>query len=316
MPATAAAAPAMSSRDWGLLLVLSVLWGGTFFFSKIALEAMPPLTLVLARVSLGALGLGLFKRASGVAAPRQPAVWAAFFGMGLLNNVLPFGLIFWGQAHLPKDIAASLAAILNATTPVFGVIVAHFLTRDEKLNARKLAGVLLGFGGVALMLAPRLWGGSLPGGDLTAPGMAACLAAALVYGFAGIFGRRFKRMGVEPLQTAFGQLAASTVMMLPIAFASDQPWTLPLPSAPVLAAVAALALLSTSVAYVLYFKILATAGAANLLLVTFLIPVSAILLGTLVLGERLQLVHAAGMALIGAGLAAIDGRLWAWLVSR
>ena len=312
-----AKAPVMSGSNWAMLLILSVLWGGTFFFAKIALASIPPLTLVLARVSLGALGLLVYMRLSGVAIAAGPKVWAAFFGMGLLNNVLPFCLIFWGQSHLPAPIAASLASILNATTPVFGVIIAHFLTADEKLNPARMAGVLLGLGGVALILAPGLAGQELasPAGYLPA-GMLACLTAAAIYGFAGIFGRRFKDMGVQPLQTAFGQLAASTTMMIPLALVVDQPWNLPVPGLVTLAAIAGLALISTSIAYVLYFRILATAGATNLLLVTFLIPVSAILLGTLLLNEHLQGIHLAGMALIGLGLAAIDGRLAKRVLNR
>lgn len=310
MPIHSTSSSSMSGANWALLLLLSVLWGGTFFFSKIALAAVPPLTLVLARVSIGALGLLAWLLATGVSIPSGRSVWLAFFGMGLLNNVLPFGLIFWGQSRLPHEIATSLASILNATTPVFGVVIAHFLTADEKLSLGKCCGVGLGFAGVALMLSPRLMQASAPAvGDSVAAGMIACLAAAAIYGFAGIFGRRFKNMGVQPQQTASGQLAASSVIMVPVAMIVDHPWELPLPGWEPLVAVLALALVSTSVAYVLYFRILATAGATNLLLVTFLIPVSAILLGTLLLSEKLAPVHIAGMGLIGLGLAAIDGRL-------
>ena len=311
------AALALSAHDWGLLLILSVLWGGTFFFAKIALVAFPPLTLVLGRVALGALALLAWLRLTGVKVPRSVPVWRAFFGMGLLNNVLPFTLIFWGQAALPHEIAASLASILNATTPVFAVVTAHFLTRDEKLTPPKLTGVMLGFAGVAVMIGPRLLASDQGGATAHAiTGMLACLAGALVYGFAGLYGRRFKAMGVAPVQTAFGQLAASSVMMAPLALVVDQPWTLPTPDAGAWAALVALAFVSTALAYVLYFRILAHAGATNLMLVTFLIPVSAILLGWLFLGEHLQAVHVAGMLLIGAGLAAIDGRLARRVLNR
>ena len=311
------AAPALSAHDWGLLLILSVLWGGTFFFAKIALAALPPLTLVLGRVVLGALALLAWLRLTGVKVPTAAPVWRAFFGMGLLNNVLPFSLIFWGQATMPHEIAASLASILNATTPVFAVVTAHFLTRDEKLTPPKLLGVTLGFAGVAVMIGPRLLAADQGGSAAHAvTGMLACLAGALVYGFAGLYGRRFKAMGVAPVQTAFGQLAASSAMMLPLALVVDQPWSLPMPNAGAWAALVALALVSTALAYVLYFRILAHAGATNLMLVTFLIPVSAILLGWLFLGEHLQAVHVAGMLLIGAGLAAIDGRLLQRVLNR
>jgi drug/metabolite transporter (DMT)-like permease len=183
--------------------------------------------------------------------------------------------------------------------------VAHVLTRDERLTPSRLAGVIVGFAGVVLMIGPA----ALEGIGTNVLAQLACLAAALSYAFAGVFGRRFKRMGVAPIATAAGQVTASTLMLLPVALLVDRPWTLPQPSLPAWGAVLGLAALSTALAYVLYFRILATAGATNLLLVTFLIPVSAILLGSLMLEERLHPTHFLGMALIGAGLAGIDGRL-------
>jgi drug/metabolite transporter (DMT)-like permease len=236
-----------------------------------------------------------------VTIPYTRPVWLAFFGMGLLNNVVPFCLIVWGQTH----IASGLAAILNATTPLWTVVVAHVLTADEKMTGNRLAGVLIGFVGVIVMVGPALLSG------VAASGLAqvAVVGAALSYAFAGVFGRRFRRMQVPPLATAAGQVTASSLMLLPIAFFFERPWLLPFPDLPVWGAVLGIAVLSTALAYVLYFRILATAGATNLLLVTFLIPISAILLGSLVLGERLDSRHFVGMALIGCGLAAIDGRL-------
>lgn len=291
----------MTASEWAMLLGLSMLWGGSFFFNGVALRELPPLTLVLLRVGLAALILLAVLRAVGVRLPRSPEAWVAFLGMGLLNNALPFCLIVWGQTA----IASGLAAILNATTPLFAVVVAHFLTADEPMTGNRLAGVLVGLGGVAVMVGPSALAGL--GDDAVAQG--AVLLAACAYAFAGVFGRRFKRLGVPPLATAAGQVVASTLLLLPLALLVDRPWTLAVPDWTVGAAVLGLAALSTALAYVVYFRILATAGATNLLLVTFLIPVSAILLGSLVLGERLDPRHVLGMALIGAGLAAIDGRL-------
>jgi len=290
----------MGLGDWTLLIVLSLLWGGSFFFIEGALAALPPFTLVLLRVSLAAAALHLFLRIRGLGMPAGRLVWAAFFGMGLLNNAIPFSLIVWGQTQ----IASGLAAILNATTPLFTVLVAHAATRDERLTGGRLAGVVIGFAGVAVMIGPGALAGL--GDDLLA--QLACLAAALSYAFAGVFGRRFARLGVKPVQTAAGQVTASSLLLLPLALLVDRPWALPLPGPEVWAAVAALALLSTALAYILYFRILATSGATNLLLVTLLIPVTAILLGVAILGERLAAEHIAGMALIALGLAAIDGR--------
>jgi len=290
----------MGPRDFGLLLILSLLWGGSFFFIGVAVRALPPLVIVLLRVCLAATALLSFTWLVGERMPRRRQIWGAFLVMGLLNNVLPFSLIVWGQSH----IASGLASILNATTPLFTVVVAHLLTEDEKLSSARLAGLLAGLGGVVLLI------GSDALSDVGTEVLAqlAVLAAALSYAFAGVYGRRFARLGVSPLATACGQVSASAVLLLPPVLWIERPWRLPLPAAHVWGAVVALGLVSTAVAYVLYFRLLARAGATNLLLVTFLIPISAILLGSIFLGEILQARHFAGMGLIGLGLAAIDGR--------
>jgi len=287
----------MRARLWLLLLALSVLWGGSFFFAKVAIADLPPLTVVFARVGLAAVALNIFL---GTRLFRSGTPWRTFAIMGALNNALPFTLIFWGQT----EIASGLAAILNATTPLFTLVVAHFLTPDEKITPAKTVALATGLLGVVVLIGPDflaratgVWG------------QVACLGAALSYAFAGIYGRRFKAMGVAPVEAAAGQVAASTLLILPIMLLVDRPWLLPsAPGATTWAALACLALLSTALAYVLYFRILAASGATNLLLVTFLIPVPAIMLSAAFLGEQLQLRHFAGMALIGAGLAIIDGR--------
>lgn len=285
-----------------MLLALSVLWGGSFFFVGVAVKELPPLTIVTARVTLAALVLYFVIRLFGVSFPSRREVWTAFFGMGFLNNVAPFVLIVWGQTH----IASGVASILNATTPLFTIVVAHFLTSDEKLTGARLVGVSLGLTGVAVMIG----GAALQKVGVDVLAQVAILLAALSYAFAAVYGRRFKAMGVAPLAVATGQVTASSLMLIPVSLMVDRPWTLSLPSLQVLAALAGIALLSTALAYVLYFRILATSGATNISLVTVLIPVSAILLGILVLGESLQLKHIGGMVLIGAGLATIDGRPW------
>ncbi|OFW97260.1 MAG: ABC transporter permease [Alphaproteobacteria bacterium RIFCSPHIGHO2_12_FULL_66_14] len=296
----------MRAREWSLLVLLSVLWGGSFFFAKVAIGELRPLTVVFGRVALAALALSLVLWLTRRSLFRRDAPWPAFIAMGLLNNVIPFSLIFWGQTQ----IASGLASILNATTPLFTLVVAHLLTRDERINAAKAVALLVGFAGVALLVGPNV----LVGDDSSFIGQMACLGAALSYAFAGVYGRRFQIMGVQPIQAAAGQVTASTVLILPIMLIVDRPWDLAgPPSATVWAALAGLALLSTALAYLLYFRILAAAGATNLLLVTFLIPVTAILLGAAFLGERLEPRHFAGMALIGVGLAAINGRFTARL---
>jgi len=292
----------MSALEWGLLVTLSVLWGCSFFFVAVAVEDLPPLTIVVLRVGLAALALLALTRIMGLALPAERTVWLAFMAMGLLNNAVPFTLIVWSQTH----IASGVASILNATTPLFTVLAAHVLTRDEKTTGGRLAGVLIAFAGVAVMIG----GTAVQSLGVNVVAQLACLAAAISYAVAGVFGRRFITLGIAPMVTATGQVTASSLMLLPVMLVVDRPWRLPAPSLDSVAALLGLALLSTAVAYILYFRILATAGATNLLLVTFLVPVSAILLGLFVLGEMLEPRHFMGMALIGLGLAAIDGSLW------
>jgi len=295
-------AKAMNAREWSLLIALSVAWGGSFFFNGIAVKELPTFTVVVCRVALAAILLFAVMRIIGERMPADAQVWRAFFGMGVLNNVVPFSLIVWGQSH----ITSGLASILNATTPLFTVLLASSLTDDERLTVGRLAGVLLGLAGVAVLVG----GDALHLANTDILAQLACLAGALSYALAGIFGRRFRAMGVSPIATATGQVTASSLILVPAMLLVDRPWTLPAPSLTAVGALIGVASLSTALGYILYFRLLATAGVTNLLLVTLLIPVSAILLGTFVLGEALQPRHFLGMAFIGLGLAAIDGRPW------
>jgi drug/metabolite transporter (DMT)-like permease len=293
----------MGSAEWLMLVVLSILWGGTFFFVAIALIDLPPFTLVFLRVSLGATALAAVSAVLGFRLPTSARLWAGFLTMGALNNVVPFSLIFWSQTQIPSG----LASILNATTPLFAVLFAHLLTVDERLTPERLAGVLLGLAGVTAMTGVE----ALDGFGLAVLAQLAMLGSSMLYALGGLFGRRFR--DVPPMAAATGQLTCAAMLMLPIALIADRPWDLPVPAPATWLAVAGLALLSTALAFTLYFHILATAGATNLLLVTFLIPVSALILGTAILGERLEPRHFAGLALIAAGLAVIDGRPVTWL---
>ncbi len=289
----------MGGREWLLLVLLSLLWGGSFFFNEVALVELRPFTVVLGRVGIAAFALVAFVYLTGRRMPASPKLWGAFLVMGALNNLIPFSLIVWGQV----TIDSGLAAILNATTPLFTVLLAHVLTHDERMTGNRLIGVLLGLGGVAVLVGPDVWG------EFGAQGLAqlAVLGAAASYACAGIYGRRFKEL--PPAVAAAGMLCGTTVMILPLALILDQPWSLR-PSVVTWGAVLGLALFSTALAYLIYFRILAVAGATNLLLVTFLIPVSALFLGVAVLGERPDWSAFAGLTLIFAGLAAVDGRLF------
>ncbi len=287
--------------EWGMLVTLSLIWGGSFFFNAVAVAEVPTLTVVFARVAGGAVLLWAFIHLAGGRMPRDAFTWSAFFGMGLVNNVIPFSLIVWGQSH----VASGIAAILNATTPVFTVLVAHWLTVDERLTPMKLGGVVLGLAGVVILIGVD----ALANLGVALFAQLAFVGASISYAFAGVFGRRFRSLGVTPVQTAAGQVTASSILMLPLVAMVDQPWNLPLPGAGAVGAIAGLAALCTAFAYILYFRILAVAGAVNLLLVTLLVPVSAVLLGSVFLHEQLEPRHVAGMAIIALSLAAIDGRL-------
>lgn len=287
----------MTARQWGLLGVLAVLWGVSFLFSKVALAELPPWTLVLGRFGIAALALLLAARAGGHRIPTSPRLWAGFFVLGALNSLIPFGLIAWGQVQL----TSGLASILNATTPLFTVLVAH-AWGDERLSASRLAGVLIGLAGVCVLIGPGALGG------LGAHTLAelAILGAALSYAFAGTYGRRFRALpSVVPVA---GMMTTAAVMALPIALAVDRPWTL-MVGARTWGALLGLALLSTALGFVLYFRLLATAGATNVMLVTLLMPVVALLLGSMLLREAVAGTALAGMAFIFGGLLAIDGRL-------
>lgn len=295
-PATVNAA--MGLTEWLLIIVLSIIWGGSFFFIKVAVSQVTPLTLVLFRVGLAAAALLIFGFLTGRRLPASLPLWGALLIMGALNNLIPFSLIVWSQQH----IQSSLASILNATTPIFSVVLAHFLTREERLTINRGAGVLLGWIGVALLIGVE----SMEGFDLQIMGYVAMLGAALSYACAAIFGRRFS--GVPPISVTTGMLCCSSLMMIPLVLIFEQPFAID-PSQTTWGAILGLSLVSTALAYIIYFKVLASAGATNILLVTFLIPISAILLGVFILGERLGWNALGGMLLIFTGLIAIDGRL-------
>ncbi len=293
----------MTARDWLLLWVLSVLWGGAFFFAAVAVKEVPPLTLVLCRVGIAALILFVFIKFKGEQIPLGWSFLSIFMMMGFFNNLIPFSLLFWAQTAIPSG----LASILNATTPIFSIVVAHFLLSDEKMAANKIAGAVLGFAGVAVLFG----GDALSGVSISTLGILACLGAALSYGFASVFGRRYRTLGITPSIGALGQLSATTIMMIPIVMFFDQPWTLTMPGTEAIGAIVSLAVASTALAYLIYFRVLESAGAVNAALVTLLVPLTAIFLGTVFLDEELAVRHYFGMALILVGLIAVDGRLMA-----
>ena len=292
----------MGLVEWTMLVLLSMLWGGSYYFVEIALLEWSPLLIVGVRVFVASIVIWGIVLAAGLPIPRSLSAWMAFFWMGLLNNVFPFLLIVWGQ----KEIESGLAGILTAAAPIFSVIVAGVWLKDEPVTRPKLLGAVLGLIGVAVLIGPN----ALAGLDVNLLAQVAVLGAALSYAFAGVYARRFTRMNVDPIVAAAGQLLMSSFIMILLVFTFDSPAELIESSAKVWTVVIVMAIFSTALAYILYFRLLATAGATNAILVTLLIPVTAILLGAVFLDERLQWLHFLGMAVIALGLSVIDGRLW------
>ncbi len=292
----------MKNTDWLKLIGLAVLWGGTFFFQSLSLRIWPTFTIVFFRVFFAAAVFWLIVLVSRQSMPRERHVWLAFLVMGLINNAIPFTLITWEQTH----VEGGIASIINATASCFAVVFAHFLTRDEKLTFSRAIGVMVGLAGAYVLLRPELDGG------ITARGLGemAGLVAAMSLALAGIFGKRFRNQ--TPVVTATGMLTCSSLLMLPLVLVFDRPWTLDV-AVVSMAPIAGLVLLSTVLAYLLYFSILRSAGATNLLLVTLLMPVTAHILGAAFLDEPLYISSVVGMLFVVAGLSIIDGRVLRWL---
>ncbi len=289
----------IDARDWALLGLLSVLWGGSFCFNGVVLKELPPLTVVFVRVVLASLMLLPLLRCYRLSFPSRLSGWTPFIAMALFNNVVPFSLILTAQT----SITGGLAAILNATTPLFTVVIMA-IAGEEKLSARRIAGVLLGLLGVVILR------GEVRGfRDSQATGVLLCLTAAFCYGITALLGRGLLSNS-PPLATATFQMLASCVMMAILASAIEQPWRLPMPGMTTVLAILGLASLSTALAYLVFFQILQRSGATNVVLVTLLIPVMAILLGYLVLGERISRQEIFGALVIGSALIVMDGRVF------
>ncbi len=295
---------AMGLPEWGMVFTLASIFGGSFLFIRVARHDLPPLTLIAMRVAIAALVLNAVVKIAKVKLPSERAIWAQLAVLSILNNVIPFWLIAWAQGY----IEAGLAAILNATTPFFTILIAHWATHDEKISVQKIAGVLVGFLGVVVMIGVE----QLSSFGINAMAQMAVVAASAGYACSAIYGRRFKGMGLSPLTTATGQVTMGATMLVPLACLIDRPWTLAMPSSQAIGSVVTLGVLCTACAYILFFKILMRAGARNANLTTFLVPVMAIFLGSVFLNERLQAKHFMGMAVLAVGLVLIDGRLLQW----
>ena len=288
----------MTLLVWFSLIVLSVIWGSSFFFVELVVDHLSPFTIVFARVGLAAVALIAYCRFKGLSIPIEGKHIVQYTVMGFLAHAFPFTLITWGQTH----ITAGLASIFNATTPLFTVLVAHIWLRDERASKQKIIGVLTGFTGVAVLL-----GGGMSGLTFdTLLGQLAGLGAAISYAFSIVYGRRFS--GLNPAGISAATLTSAALMIAPFAIVYGLPGE-QMPPIGVFSALLMLALLCTAIAYIIYYWILSNAGATNLSLVTFLIPASAIMLGAVFLNETLAFNHMAGLALIFCGLILVDGQL-------
>ncbi|MBR2117449.1 MAG: DMT family transporter [Afipia sp.] len=289
----------MDERDWSRLIFLSVLWGGTFFFTGVALKELPPLTLVFLRLSIAALILLPMLWINRIPFPVGIAGWRPYAVMALINNVMPFSLIVMGQTYIP----GGTASVVNATTPVFTVLVAAAFG-EEKLILRRVAGVLLGLCGVVILKGYDF--------DLISRqsiGIALCLGATICFGFSALWATR-KLAGSPPIGTATFQLISASIMMLVLATVIDRPWQLQMPGHVTWLAVLGLASLSTALAFIIFFQIVIRSGASNVMLVTLLVPVSAILLGYFILDERIEAREIVGALVIGSALLVMDGRVF------
>ncbi len=286
-----------TAKDWLLIILLSAIWGGSFLFGRILMIEWPPFTVVFLRVFLAAIALWAFLMMTSRKFPKDLGLLKAILIMGILNNVIPFSLILIGQ----REIGSGLASVVNAMTPIWTLIIANFFTTDEKFSANKIAGIIFGFLGVAVLIGTDL----IQGLTASAWAQGAVLGATIAYGFAGDWGKRFKEY--DPITISTGQLTVSSFVMLPLIFLLEDPFSLSMPDMEMIISMLGLSILCTAYAYVLFFKILNNAGATNVSLVTFLVPISAIILGILWLGETLTTSNIVGMILIIIGLALVDG---------
>lgn len=294
----------MKLADWLLLLLLSLLWGGSFFFNEIVLRQLAPFTLVFARVSLAAIFLWIFiffsrgkKSFASTKISKQLIITSLV--LGIFNNFVPFSLIVWGQ----QFIEGGEASIINAAAPLFSAILGQFIRGGEKLTKNRIIGLIVGWFGVFLLVGQS---GSLEAGNILY-GRLAVLGASLCYALGALYGKRFN---FPPIVLSAGMLSAAAIYLLPFVIFIDKPWGINIETGTLLSMIS-ISLFSTALAYLIYFKLLVRVGATNLLLVTFLIPLTALILGLLFLGETPGWRAYLGFGIITAGLLIVDGRfIW------
>ena len=290
----------LSGRAWAEMLVLALIWGGSFLSIRIALDEISPLMSVAHRVAWAMLVFWGVVAMMRIPLPRNPRIWFAFLVMGLLNNVIPFVLMAWGQLH----IESGLTSILNAFTAVVGVVMAALFFSDERLTPRKIIGVVLGFFGVAVAIGLE----NFKNFDLRSLAQLAVIGGTVAYAVAGVWARK-NLAGMPPQLAAAGMLTGATVIMLPLVYFVEGLPTFDLQPR-TLVAIGYYAVIATAAAYLLYYRVLAMAGSGNLMLVTLLVAPVAITLGAVVLGEKLSANALIGFVILALGLIILDGRAW------
>jgi drug/metabolite transporter (DMT)-like permease len=286
------------ATEIALLVLLSFIWGGSFTLIKIAVETIPPATVVATRVTVAAVLLILFIGWRGLDLPKDVKTWRGFFVQGLLQSALPFTLISWGE----ERIASGLAGVLNATPPIFAVLIS-LAARNEPVGWRKLVGVLLGIAGVAMIMGAGAFQDI--GTEPLAQG--AVLGSSLCYALAPIWGRRFGQLPAAV--TAAGAMSCAAALMVPIALVVDRPWALS-PSWAALGALAALSLVCTAVAMIIFFRLVQTLGALGTNSGSYLRAGFSVVLGVLLLDEAFTWSTLAGMILIVLGTGAVNLQPW------
>jgi len=285
----------MSSLSFATLLSLSVIWGASFLLIKLGLQTLGPMTVATLRVAIGTVALFVIVRMRRLAIPRGWETWRHYVFMGALGIVVPFAAIAWGTQH----IASGLSAILNATMPLFTILLAS-LWGDETLSARRVAGIVFGFGGIVILTAPQLSSGL----EASLLGELAVLAASASYAVAIVYARHHLS-DQPPLATALGQVGTGTLMFIPLALI-EQPWLRQVSTTSLLSVIA-LGLFGTAIAYVLYYRLLQSQGATVTSLVTYIVPVFGVFWGRVILAERLDRSAFIALGAILVGVLVVSG---------
>lgn len=288
----------MSWKNLSLLFLLAAMWGPSFVFIKVAVETIPPITMVFGRVALAAILLYLFLRLKNGRMPTSRTTWKHLTVVALTHNTIPFVLFAWGEQYVDS----AMASILNGTIPFFTIILAHFFTQDDRLTPAKIAGVLVGFAGLVVLVLPSFQGGH----RATAWGIMALVLAAFLYGVAIVYTRNHLR-GLPPLVAPTGQLILASLFLMPVMLLVDQPWTMALPSLASIMSMVALGVVGTALAFILYYRMMERVGASYISMVAYMIPVFGIIFGVLLLGETITQAMVIGCALILLGVMIVNG---------